>query len=129
MWPVADSVAANVLRLKIQPEESIGLQFRAKVPSQTLDIQKLAMECEYSDYFGNQVTNGYETLLYDCLRGNGLLFVRADNVERNWKTVDPILQYWKNSNSDTLYEYTSGSAGPSEADKMLERDGRRWHTL
>ena len=123
------NLAANSLVLKIQPDEGISLEFGAKVPGEILSMQMLAMDCEYSDYFGKQTTNGYETLLYDCLIGDGLLFARADNVETNWSIVDPILKYWQHADQDTLQIYTSGTSGPIAADQLLERDGRKWRQI
>jgi glucose-6-phosphate 1-dehydrogenase len=116
----------NTLVLKIQPEEGIRLQFGAKVPGEILSLKMLALDCEYSDYFGKQTTNGYETLLYDCLIGDGLLFARADNVETNWSIVDPILKYGQGDAADTLHIYRSGTMGPVAAEQLLERDGRKW---
>ncbi len=123
------NLTPNTLVLKIQPDEGICLQFGAKVPGEVLSIQMLAMDCKYSDYFGQQTTNGYETLLYDCLIGDCLLFARADNVETNWGIVDPILKYWQNAAPDTLQVYSSGASGPIAADKLLGRDGRKWQKL
>ncbi len=122
-------LSANMLVLKIQPNEGICLQFGAKIPGETLSMKMLEMDCEFSDYFGKQTTNGYETLLYDCFVGDSLLFARADNVETNWNTIDPILQYWQEANEDSLQTYASGSAGPIAADKLLERDGRKWRPM
>jgi len=120
------NLTPNTLVLKIQPDEGICLQFGAKVPGEVLSMQMLAMDCKYSDYFGKQTKNGYETLLYDCLIGDCLLFARADNVETNWGIVDPILKYWQNAAQDTLQVYSSGTSGPIAADKLLERDSRKW---
>lgn len=119
----------NSLVLKIQPDEGICLQFGAKVPGEILSMQMLEMHCEYSDYFGKQITNGYETLLYDCLIGDCTLFARADNVETNWGIVDPILKYWQNATQDKLENYPSGTSGPISADKLLKRDGREWRKI
>jgi len=127
--PAITKLETNTLLLKIQPNEGICLQFAAKVPGEVLDMQMLAMDCEYADYFGKHTTNGYETLLYDCLLGDPMLFASADNVETNWGTVDPILKYWQNGTSDTLHLYKSGSSGPGAANALLERDGKKWREL
>jgi glucose-6-phosphate 1-dehydrogenase len=92
-------------------------------------MEMLTMDCDYSDYFGKQATNGYEALIYDCLLGNCLLFARADNVETNWSTVDPILKFWQASNSGTMQTYAAGTSGPMDANELLERDGRKWRAL
>ncbi len=53
------------------------------------------MDFCYADYFGNAPSTGYETLLYDCLKGDATLFRRADGVEEGWRIVTPILDAWR----------------------------------
>ena len=43
----------------------------------------------------------------------------------NYSAVDPILTEW-DKNGDSLQRYSSGSAGPAAADRLLNRDGRSW---
>jgi len=37
---------------------------------------------------------GYETLLYDCMMGDAILFQRADAIEASWAAVQPVLDAW-----------------------------------
>ncbi|MBE7217243.1 MAG: hypothetical protein INR64_02090, partial [Caulobacteraceae bacterium] len=37
---------------------------------------------------------GYETLLYDVLVGDPMLFSRADQIEGGWRVVQPLLDAW-----------------------------------
>ncbi|HSG72581.1 MAG TPA: hypothetical protein VLA12_19370 [Planctomycetaceae bacterium] len=39
--------------------------------------------------------------------------------------MTPILEHWEQSPLDPAY-YPAGSWGPAEADRLLEREGRRW---
>jgi len=44
-----------------------------------------AAEClPYDEYFEEQPSVGYETLLYHCMVGNTLLFQRDDMIEASW---------------------------------------------
>ena len=72
---------------------------------------------------------GYETLIYDCMIGDNILFQRADSVEAGWQAVQPFLDAWKNAGGKGLKVYEPGSEGPEEANDLLERDGRSWRKL
>jgi glucose-6-phosphate 1-dehydrogenase len=84
------------------------------------------MKFNYKDYFQAEPSTGYETLIYDCMIGDNILFQRADSVEAGWQAVQPFLDAWKKAGSDGLHSYKAGSQGPAEADELLARDGRSW---
>ena len=120
-----EHLTPNVMTIHVQPCEGITLQLSAKVPGPTMELGAVAMDFRYSDYFHLPSATGYETLLYDVMIGDQTLFQRADNVEAGWAAVDPILTEW-DKNGDSLQRYSSGSAGPAAADRLLNRDGRNW---
>jgi glucose-6-phosphate 1-dehydrogenase len=119
---------ANELVLHVQPEEGVSLNFQAKVPGQQLAISGVKMNMRYSDYFQAEPNTGYETLIYDCMTGDATLFQRADNIEAGWAAVQPILDAWGRGYGP-MAEYKAGGFGPSAADELLIRDGRRWRDL
>jgi len=84
------------------------------------------MKFKYKDYFNVAPNTGYETLIYDCMIGDNILFQRADSVEAGWAAVQPFLDAWKRAGGKGLAMYKAGSVGPKEADELLQRDGRRW---
>jgi glucose-6-phosphate 1-dehydrogenase len=49
-----------------------------------------------------------------------------DMVEAGWQVVEPILEDWKTNTRAHLPTYEPGTWGPSEADLLIERDGREW---
>ena len=118
----------NELILHVQPEEGISMNFQAKVPGQQLAISGVKMNFKYSDYFEAQPNTGYETLIYDCMTGDATLFQRADNIEGGWAAVQPILDAW-GKGYGAIVDYKAGSNGPTAADELLMRDGRRWRDL
>jgi len=124
-----DRLAQNFLIMSIQPEECIGLQFNAKVPGPGIAISGVDMTFKYEDYFDAAPSTGYETLIYDCMIGDAILFQRADGVEAGWRAVQPFLDAWRNAASNELAIYRAGSEGPEEADQLLSRDGRRWRPI
>jgi glucose-6-phosphate 1-dehydrogenase len=119
----------NDLTLNIQPEEGASLRFGAKVPGQTMQIGDVEMKFNYGDYFRAAPSNGYETLLYDCMMGDASLFQRADTIESAWGIIQPVLDNWTEDRVSALPVYAAGSQGPAEADALLQRDGRGWRPI
>jgi glucose-6-phosphate 1-dehydrogenase len=121
-----EDLMPNQLVLHIQPEEGISLRFAAKTPGPIMRLGTVDMDFNYSDYFGNQVTTGYERLLHDCMVGDATLFQRADMVEAGWSVVSPMLDVWKALPPRNFPNYAAGTWGPRDAEALLENDGRHW---
>src|SRR5205807_2232361 len=68
-------------------------------------------------------------LLLDVMAGDTSLFMRRDAVEASWAWITGILEGWKAYGTKWLPEYTAGSMGPVEANRLIESDGRSWRTL
>ncbi len=124
-----DRLAENFLVLGIQPNECIGLEFNAKIPGPTIAIGGVGMTFKYEDYFDIAPATGYETLIYDCMIGDAILYPRADGIEAGWRAVQPFLDVWRDTPTTGLAIYRAGSEGPKEADELLARDGRRWRPI
>ncbi|MGH6726506.1 MAG: glucose-6-phosphate dehydrogenase [Pseudolabrys sp.] len=124
-----DTLRSNWLVLRIAPDEGISLQFEVKRPGPVVDIAAVKMDFRYDDWFPKEPNVGYETLLYDVMIGDPTLFMRADMVEQAWRVVQPVLDNWAADKAGQLPIYPSGSAGPGEADALLNRDGRRWRPV
>jgi len=86
-----ERLPANILTLRIQPDEGLSISFSAKRPGTEIEIDGVAMDFAYRDYFEPLATVGYETLIYDCLIGDATLFQRADTVEAAWRAVKGLL--------------------------------------
>ena len=121
-----EQLAPNVLVIRIQPDEGISLRFDAKVPGPKVRIDTVDMDFQYAKYFGNAPSTGYETLLHDCLAGDATLFQRADSIEIGWNVVQPVLNVWQSLPAPSFPNYGAGSWGPSEAEQLLQQDGRKW---
>jgi glucose-6-phosphate 1-dehydrogenase len=121
-----EQLAENYLVIGIEPTEGITLQFNTKVPGPTITTEGVEMKFRYKDYFKAEPATGYETLLYDCMIGDNILFQRADSVEAGWQAVQPFLDAWKKAGSKGLETYQAGSEGPPGAFELLKRDGRSW---
>ena len=92
-----DRLSQNYLVISVEPTEGITLQFNTKVPGPTISIDGVEMQFRYKDYFKAEPATGYETLIYDCMIGDNILFQRADSVEAGWQAVQPFLDAWKNA--------------------------------
>ncbi len=119
----------NLLVLHIQPDEGISLRFGAKEPGPVVHVGSVDMDFRYEDYFGKEPSTGYERLLYDCMLGDATLFQRADMVEAGWNVVQPLLDVWNALPPRHFPNYAAGTMGPKEADDLMERDHRKWHSL
>jgi len=124
-----DKLSQNYLVIAVEPNEGITLQFNTKVPGPTINIDGVEMKFRYKDYFQAEPTTGYETLIYDCMIGDNILFQRADSVEAGWQAVQPFLDAWKKAGAKGLEPYKAGNEGPSAAEELLKRDGRTWRKL
>jgi len=120
-------LSPNALVMRIQPDEGITLRFGAKVPGASFQVRDVLMDFSYGASFLQDTPDAYERLILDAMIGDPTLFIRTDEVEQAWRVCDPILQAWQDP-SYPVSTYEAGSWGPPEADRLLERDGRKWRT-
>lgn len=118
-------IEPNVLVIRVQPDEGITLRIGAKVPGQATRIRWVNMDFRYGASFGVASPEAYERLLLDCILGDSTLYARRDMTERGWEIVMPILEAWQDS-KDEIPKYEAGTWGPTEAEELIERDGREW---
>jgi glucose-6-phosphate 1-dehydrogenase len=121
------ALQAPVLTLRIQPHEGISLRFVAKVPGENISVGNVHMKMSYADAFKRPISEAYERLLLDCMRGDATLFNRRDSVDRAWELIQPVLQVWEATPGVHLYE--PGSTGPAAADAMIARHGHQWRPI
>lgn len=120
---------ANVLTIRIQPDEGTSLKMNCKVPGSGDFIQPVKMNFRYGKYFGLTPPEAYERLILDCILGDNTLFARIDEVFASWQLMSPVLEAWKRFGGEGLASYASGSWGPKKADALLRSDGRKWRLL
>jgi glucose-6-phosphate 1-dehydrogenase len=120
-------VRPNQLVLTLQPNEGVSLQLAAKIPGTRMRITPVNMEFLYGTTFLSQSPEAYERLILDAMRGDATLFTRNDEVEAQWRIIDPIVHAWQQS-GDGLATYASGSQGPEAADRLL-RGEDHWRSI
>jgi glucose-6-phosphate 1-dehydrogenase len=120
-----DRLRRNSLRIRIQPNEGLGINFNSKVPGKA-EAELVEMDFLYRSGFDSYLPEAYERLLIDAMTGESTLFTRSDEVEQAWRLVDSVQSLWKQQHVRDLPLYACGSMGPVESDLLLEREGRHW---
>jgi glucose-6-phosphate 1-dehydrogenase len=120
---------SNRLMLSIAPRMDVRLRFQAKQPGPQMALQPVDMVFNYSDAYGDNQPEAYETLLEDVIEGNATLFMRADQVEAAWKVIRPIMEVWQTKPPVDFPNYAPGSWGPEDAEALIAGDGHHWVTL
>jgi glucose-6-phosphate 1-dehydrogenase len=126
----------NVLTIKIQPNEGIGIRAIVKTPGhpfaesyggakQQLSLDTVEMKFSYHEEFNQRKIDAYEKLLLDILMGDQMLFNRSDELESSWQLISNILSAPVKENS-VILQYEEGTWGPREANDLIEKDNRRW---
>ena len=126
----AQQQSPNLIALRIQPNEGISLRFEAKIPGTELRTRTVDMDFSYGSSFGVATAEAYQRLLLDAMSGDQTLFSRADEVEEAWRVVTPALTAWDAPTEPaSIPQYEAGTWEPSEAEWLIDRDGRQWRRL
>lgn len=119
------SVPANILTIRIQPDEGISIKLTAKKPGFKDELQPVNMEFTYEGSFGEDAPDAYERVLVDCIAGDQSLFASSEEVLRCWEILEPVLEYWQYYPSQPTV-YAKGSTGPAQADTLAINFGSNW---
>lgn len=119
---------ANMLTLRIQPNEGVIVRLNVKKPGLELTMEEASMQFSYKTQFQMGLVEAYEKLLYDAIQGDTTLFPQAEDIDASWRFVQPILDYLAQETvRPQLYE--GGSWGPASFAELIEQDGRSWVEL
>jgi glucose-6-phosphate 1-dehydrogenase len=129
--PPGEVLQCNRITLVIQPNEGIHLNFQTKVPDvDGVGLQPRDLAFDYKQAYAEKaLPEAYERLLLDAIQGDPSLFMRADEIERAWEIVDPIIAASERPDAPPPEEYPVGSQGPKCADELLTREGRKWQPI
>ena len=123
---------ANVLSIRLQPNEGITLKVTIKEPGQGgMRLVDVPLDMSFAEALGPEgqdPPDAYERLIMDVVRGNQTLFMRGDEVEAAWAWTDPVIAGWQ-ARGDVPKPYDSGSTGPGDAELLIKRDGRHWQGI
>jgi glucose-6-phosphate 1-dehydrogenase len=110
-----DRATPNVLRYRLAPTVCTALGARVKIPGEAMVGRDV--ELEYCRTPGDEMAP-YERLLGDAMRGDATLFTREDEVEAEWRVVDPLI-----AAPPPVRPYEPRTWGPPEADALVAGDG------
>lgn len=109
------------LVLELTDTPRIGLEMWAKQPGPELALSRTFATIEVpGDDAEADPLEAYERLLLDAMRGDQTLFTRADEVDRLWQVVAPVLE-----DPPEPEPYAKGSWGPAAALELPQP--YRWH--
>jgi glucose-6-phosphate 1-dehydrogenase len=110
---------ANQLRVRIYPDDQVGVTLVGKQPGPKLAPQ--LRELAYAGQVGAQMMRPYDRLIGAALNGERYLFARQDTVEAAWRIVQPVL-----GDVVPIQAYAKGSWGPAQAAALVPH-GETWH--
>lgn len=116
-------VQPNTLIFQIQPDEGIFLKVATKRPGLQFVVEEVEMDFSYSGRWKRALPEAYERLLMDTLHGDSTLFTRSDEVEAEWRVVDPVLQHLEHLAPVT---YDPNTWGAWEADRLFHGYEGAW---
>ena len=67
-------LSPNLLTIRIQPNEGVGLSLNSKTPGLETKLQPVNLSFGYETTFGSNTPEAYERLILDALAGDGTLF-------------------------------------------------------
>jgi glucose-6-phosphate 1-dehydrogenase len=111
--------------MSIQPDEGIVLRFQAKRPGPKIHLQSVEMKFNYEEAFAMRSPDAYETLLWDIMKNDATLFMRADQVEAAWKFLTPVIDAWSVMPPAGFPNYAAGTWGPEDTQGLLAK-GHNW---
>lgn len=116
---------ANLLIIKIQPDEGVYLKFNVKNPGKTVTSQEVFMDyCQSCNIdFRTQTPEAYERLLEAVLQEDQTLFSSYEEVLMSWEFVSEIIE---KTAANPVHLYPAGTMGPDASNTLLNQSDRYW---
>ncbi len=106
-----DAARPNALIFELSDHPEVRIEVLAKAAGPELDLVPASFALRFDDPGDDDDRlEAYERLLYDVMLGDHTLFTRADEVERLWEVVAPVLEH-----PPAAEPYAQGSWGPEAA--------------
>ncbi|MFM8304361.1 MAG: glucose-6-phosphate dehydrogenase [Actinomycetota bacterium] len=115
LFPENAGTRSDQLVFEIGEPGSIRVNFVSKEPGPAMTLGEAHLDFEYRKSFHpRQELEAYERLLHDAMLGEGMLFNRAEGVERLWEIAAPLL-----AAPPSVLPYAPGSWGPAAVDALV----------
>jgi glucose-6-phosphate 1-dehydrogenase len=116
----AQSFGCDHLIFDLGDPGSISLDFLAKVPGPTMELDEARMDFSYATFEGeDHALEAYERLIHDVMIDDRTLFTTSEGIERLWEVSAAVLE-----SPPPVIPYKPGSWGPA-VDELIAP--RRWH--
>lgn len=109
---------ANYFYFRLSPNMLTAIGVRSKAPGEGMVGNEVGLVAQVEPASEMQP---YERLLRDAIKGEPMLFAHQEEIEAQWRIVEPIL-----TRKSPVYEYEPGTWGPPLADRLTPPDGG-WH--
>lgn len=107
---------ANLLTLRVQPDESVQICLWVKKPGYERQLQQIPLSFTYKHHFGDKLPDAYERVFVDAMRSDHSLFTTSEEVLASWRILAPLQEAWAKS-ADDLVIYKKASNPRDVADK------------
>ncbi len=114
----------NWLIMNIQPRECLKMEIESKVPGLDIETRTLSMDLPQRIQ-GDESIDSYETLLLNLIEGDASQYLHIDEVEAQWKLVDPIVKAWAEDKSPVV-QYRAGNRDPVESKVIFDHEDQFW---
>ena len=119
-----DNQHQNWLIMNIQPRECLKMEIESKIPGLDVETRTLSMDLPQR-ITGDESIDSYETLLLNLITGDPSQFLHINEVEAQWKLVDPIVKAWAEDKSPVV-QYRAGNRDPEESKVIFENEDQFW---
>ncbi len=113
-WSDDGICTANMLTIRINPQEGISLQVNTKKPGSTHHTTTVNLNFTYAATFGPISSQAYEVILQEIITGQQYSAVRFDEIEYQWDIIEKA--YALNL---PVCTYPVGSLGPQQGQALM----------
>ena len=114
----------NVLTIYIQPNEGFSLSINGKEVGEHSASHRFPLITE-TDATATGASQSLMKINFDVLNNDSTNYSHWHEVRASWQLIDRIENYGPKMEL-LLYEYKSGSMGPTASDDLLAEYGAEW---
>jgi glucose-6-phosphate 1-dehydrogenase len=115
-----EAVRPSELVFELSDDPTVRIELQAKVPGPAIELGRVALTLDIESELRTEGLEAYERLLHDVMLRDRLLFTTADQIERLWEVVAPVLE-----RPPPVQPYKKGSWGPEAALELPDAPGWR----
>lgn len=121
--PVGHGASPNRLDIILQGEAGMRIFLQTKMGGTDPSFRPLVLE-DPLVCVGDCLPE-HSLMILEAIAGKHQWFLHFSEVQAAWRLIDPVQKHLEQEGTP-LHSYASGSEGPEEAKKWIEKDGRAW---